>query len=71
MLNKEKVKEAKELFKISKNSKNRYAIIFNVLKEDIKKLKEIGLSYKTIADLLNKQVSYPALKGGASCFTGR
>jgi len=57
MLNKERVKEAKELFKISKNSKNRYAIVFNILKEDIKRLKEIGLSYKAIADLLNKQLN--------------
>ena len=55
MINKEKLKEAKELFKISKNTKNKYVVIFNVLKEDIKKLKEVGLSYKAIAQYLSKE----------------
>lgn len=57
MLDKKRLKEAKELFKISKNAKNKYAIVFNVLKEDIKKLKEVGLSYNAITDLLNKQLN--------------
>jgi len=57
MIDKERLKEAKELFKISKDAKNKYAIVFNTLKEDIKKLKELGLSYQAIANLLNKQLN--------------
>ena len=56
MFDEEKLNLAKQMFKSAKKSNKKYTIVFNVLKDDLFRLKEIGMSYQSIADLLSKEL---------------
>ena len=51
-LNEEKIKLAKELLKRNKNKKNKYAIILNLFKNEIKEALEEDLKITTIKQIL-------------------
>ena len=56
MFDEEKLNLAKQMFKSVKKSNKKYTIVFNILKDDLLKLKKIGMSYQNITDLLSKEL---------------
>ena len=56
MFDEEKINLAKQMFKSVKKSNKKYTIVFNILKDDLLKLKKIGMSYQNITDLLSKEL---------------
>ena len=56
MFNEENIKLAREILEVEENNQ---LPIFNLFKEDIIKLVEVGVSYKTIYKMLKKKLNLP------------